>query len=206
MRKLVVTAFVTADGVMQAPGGPDEDRDGGFAHGGWAVPFIGERVLELMLEFTRGAGALLLGRKTYEEFAATWPPADDPFGDVVNGLPKFVASRTLSEVGWRNCTLLRGDAAEAVAELKRGEGGDIQVHGSSELVQTLLAHDLADEFQLLVFPVLTGPGKRLFGDGTTAGGLELTHSERLPRGGLLHRYRRAGGLECGAMGPETGNW
>ncbi|MEV5301315.1 dihydrofolate reductase family protein [Amycolatopsis methanolica] len=94
--------------MMQAPGGPDEDRDGGFAHGGWAVPFTGERVLELTLEFDRGAGALLLGRKTYQEFAAAWPLADDPFVDVVNGLPKFVASRTLTGVGWRNCTLVRG--------------------------------------------------------------------------------------------------
>ncbi|GAB3571476.1 dihydrofolate reductase family protein [Amycolatopsis endophytica] len=206
MRKLVVTAFISADGVMQAPGGPDEDRDGGFGHGGWAVPFVGERVLEVMSEFTRGAGALLLGRRTYEEFAATWPLADDPHGDLMNGLPKYVASRTLGAVGWRNTTLLRGKAAETVAELKRGDGGDIQVHGSSGLIQTLLAHDLADEFQLLVFPVLTGPGKRLFGDGTAAGGLELTHTERLPRGGLLHRYTRAGKLEYGAMGPETGNW
>ncbi|WP_116103766.1 dihydrofolate reductase family protein [Amycolatopsis thermalba] len=206
MRKLVVTAFVSADGVMQAPGGPDEDRDGELAHGGWAVPFIGERVLEVMSAFTAGAGALLLGRKTYEEFAATWPPADDPLGEVMNGLPKFVASRTLTEVTWRNSTLLRGDAAEAVAGLKRGAGGDIQVHGSSDLVQTLLAHDLVDEFQLLVFPVVLGTGKRLFGPGAGPAALELTHSEPLPRGGLLNRYSRGGELRYGAMGPETGNW
>jgi dihydrofolate reductase len=208
MRKLVVGTFVTLDGVMQAPGGADEDREGGFEHGGWAVPHIDQQIIELMTEVTGRAGALLLGRKTYEGFAATWPlaGADDPIGAQMNGLPKYVASRTLDTVSWQGSTLITGDVAKAVGELKQGEGGEIQVHGSGGLIQTLLAHDLVDEFHLLVFPVLLGSGKRLFADGTIPAGLELVDGTTWGTGVFTGTYARRGKVEYGALGPEIGNW
>jgi dihydrofolate reductase len=204
MRRIVVTAFVSVDGVMQAPGGPDEDRDGGFAHGGWAVPHFDDRVGEWMTGTVGRADALLLGRRTYEIFAASWPLADpgDPIGTVLNRIPKHVASRTLDSVAWHNSTLLGDDVPAAVAELKRGSGGEIQVHGSSDLVQTLIRHDLVDEFQVLVFPVLLGSGKRLFGAGTAPAGLRLTRTVSSDTGVVLSRYARAGEVETGAMGAE----
>ncbi|GAA4533341.1 dihydrofolate reductase family protein [Amycolatopsis samaneae] len=207
MRKLRVTSFVTLDGVVQAPGGPDEDREGGFAHGGWAVPRMSQELIGRMTDLLADAGALLLGRRTYDMFAATWPlaGADDPIGARMNALPKYVASRTLERVSWRNSTLLTGDVAEAVAELKRGEGAEIQVHGSGGLLRTLLAHDLVDEFHVLTFPVLVGPGKRLFGTGTVPAGLR--HEGTTVSGGVvISDYVREGAVEYGAMGPETGNW
>jgi dihydrofolate reductase len=208
MRKLMVTTFVSLDGVMQGPGGADEDRDGGFEHGGWAVPHIDQHVIGRMAELTSRAGALLLGRRTYEEFAATWPlaEADDPIGAKLNRMPKYVASRTLDTVAWQGSTLLTGDVAEAVAELKRGDGDEIQVHGSSGLIQTLLAHDLVDELHLLVFPVLLGSGKRLFAEGTAPAGLEMVDGTTFGTGVFAGTYARRGKVEYGAMGPETGNW
>lgn len=206
MRKLLVTTFMSLDGVVQAPGGSDEDPGGGFEHGGWVVPHMDERIIQRMADLTSGAGALLLGRRTYDIFAATWPLADDPIGAKMNSLPKYVASRTLDTVSWQNSTLLTGDVAAAVETLKQGEGGEIQVHGSGELIQTLLRHDLIDEFQLLVFPVLLGSGKRLFGAGTVPAGLELVDATTMRTGVLISRYARAGKVEYGAMGPETGNW
>jgi dihydrofolate reductase len=211
MPKLRVTAFVSLDGVMQAPGGADEDRDGGFTHGGWVVPHADERFIGLMAELVGRAGALLLGRRTYDIFAATWPLAEpgDPIGERMNGLPKYVASRTLdrdSRLSWANSTLLSGDVVAAVRDLKAGDGGEIQVHGSGGLVQTLLRHDLVDEFHVAVFPVLIGSGKRLFGDGTGPAGLRLVDSGALDTGVVTSTYARAGALTYGAMGPETGNW
>jgi dihydrofolate reductase len=208
MRKLMVTAFMSLDGVVQAPGGGDEDREGGFAHGGWAVPFMDQQVIDLMTVLVGRAGGLLIGRRTYDIFAATWPLAEagDPIGSKLNGMPKYVASRTLDAVSWQNSTLLTGDVAEAVAELKRGDGDEIQVHGSGDLIQTLIRHDLVDEFHLLVFPVLVGPGKRLFGDGTVAARLKLADTTAMKTGVVVSTYARDGGLEYGAMGPETGNW
>jgi dihydrofolate reductase len=208
MRTLMVTAFVSLDGVMQAPGGPDEDRDGGFAHGGWAAPHIDQPVLERMTEVVGRAGALLLGRRTYQDFAATWPlaAADDPIGSRMNALPKYVASRTLDAVPWQNSTLLTGDVPAAVAGLKAGEGGEIQVHGSAGLIQTLVEHDLVDEFHLVVVPVLVGSGKRLFGAGTGPAGLRLVDTTTTGSGAVLSTYVRDGKLTYGAVGPETGNW
>jgi dihydrofolate reductase len=208
MRKLLVTTFVSLDGVMQAPGGPDEDRDGGFEHGGWSVPHFDDDLIGRMTELTHRAGALLIGRKTYEIFAANWPLAedDDPIGSKLNSMPKHVASRTLDTVSWQNSTLLVGDVAEAVAKLKEGEGGEIQVHGSSELIQTLIEHDLVDEFHLLVFPVLIGSGKRLFGEGTIPAGLKLTGTTASDTGVVVSTYVREGKVGYGEMGPETGNW
>src|SRR5690606_1774491 len=143
MRKLVVGTFLTLDGVMQAPGGPDEDREGGFEHGGWLVPYFDEEFAQLMTDWTLRAGAFLLGRKTYEMFAGSWPNATDPNDEsavALNTRPKHVASRTLSEVAWNNSSLLEGDIASAVARLKAEDGNEIQVHGSSDLLQTLLNH------------------------------------------------------------------
>jgi dihydrofolate reductase len=205
MTNLMVTTFLSLDGVVQAPGGPDGDRDGGFDHGGWGVPYIDDTVITRMTTLLNAADALLLGRRTYEDFADTWPlAADDPIGTRMNSLPKYVASRTLTEVTW-NATLLTGDTAVAVAKLKAA-GAQIQVHGSGTLVQTLLRADVVDEFHLVTIPVLLGTGKRLFGDGTVPGRFELVTSETAPSGAVLARYARAGDLEYGAMGPETGNW
>ncbi|MEU4702683.1 dihydrofolate reductase family protein [Nonomuraea dietziae] len=208
MRTLMVTTFVSLDGVMQAPGGGDEDRDGGFEHGGWAVPHMDQQLIQRMAALVGRAGALLLGRRTYDTFAATWPlaDADDPIGARMNSLRKYVASRTLESVSWQNSTLLTGDVAKAVGELKQGEGGEIQVHGSGRLIQTLLAHDLVDSFHVLVFPVLLGSGKRLFADGTMPSGLRLVDTAASDTGVLISTYARDGRVEYGAMGPETGNW
>lgn len=206
MRKLMAVTFVSLDGVAQGPGGPDEDREGGFEHGGWAAPFIDDELIGVMRVTVERAGALLLGRRTYEEFAATWPLADDPIGARMNGLPKHVASRTLGRADWRNTTLLEGDAATAVPRLKAGDGGEIQVHGSLGLIRSLLAHGLVDAFQLMICPVLVGSGKRLFGDGTVPATLRPVRTEMTGRGVLVAEYAGAGALEHGAVGPETGNW
>jgi dihydrofolate reductase len=208
MRKLTAVSFVSLDGVMQGPGGPDEDRDGGFEHGGWAVPHFDQATIDLIGMFTERAGALLLGRCTYETFAATWPlaRADDPIGAKLNAMPKYVASRTLDTVSWTNTTLLAGDAVSAVRELKRTSGGEIQVHGSVGLLQTLLEHDLIDEFAVFTFPVVVGSGKRLFGQGAVPGCLRLTATVGFGGGIVASTYVRNGKLEYGAMGPEHGNW
>jgi dihydrofolate reductase len=208
MRKLTAVSFVSLDGVMQGPGGPEEDRDGGFEHGGWAVPHFDQATIDLIGAFTERAGALLLGRRTYETFAATWPltRADDPIGAKLNAMPKYVASRTLDTVSWTNTTLLAGDAVSAVRELRRTSGGEIQVHGSVGLLQTLLEHDLVDEFAVFTFPVVVGSGKRLFGRGAVPGSLRLTATTRFGGGVVASTYVRNGKLEYGAMGPEHGNW
>jgi dihydrofolate reductase len=208
MRNLLVTSFLSVDGVVQGPGGPDEDRDGGFEHGGWVVPHVDGAFAARMVEVTERADALLLGRRTYEIFAASWPlaAADDPIGAKLNAMPKHVASRTMTSLDWQNSALLADDTVDAVRELKAGPGGEIQVHGSGGLVQTLLEHDLVDELHLLVFPVLVGSGKRLFGGGTVPAGLRLVETASTARGVVISRYVRDGTLEQGALGPETGNW
>jgi dihydrofolate reductase len=201
MGELVVGTFVTLDGVMQAPGGPDEDRDGGFVHGGWLVPHFDEEMGAAMDEQMGRAGALLLGRRTYEIFAAHWPrmPDDDPMAARLSALPKHVASRTLDRVDWRNSTLIEGEVEAAVGALKQRDGGGIHVTGSCDLIQTLIAADLVDEYRLWVFPVLLGTGKRLFGSGTAPAGLELTGSRSFATGATLQVYRRAGALEYGSF-------
>jgi len=201
MRKLVVGTFLTLDGVMQAPGGPDEDRDGGFEHGGWSVNYWDELMGQTIVESTLRAGALLLGRKTYQIFAAHWPKVsdDDPVAAKLNSVQKYVASRTLKELSWRNSTLLQGDVAEAVARLKRSAGDEIQVHGSGDLIQTLLAHDLVDELQLWVFPVSVGKGKRLFAGGTLPRALALVDTKISTTGVAIHIYRVAGAIRYGSF-------
>ena len=208
MGRLVVGTFLTLDGVMQAPGGPDEDRDGGFAHGGWLVPFFDDTLVELMTGWATAAGAFLLGRKTYEIFAASWPNSTDPedaIATALNTRPKFVASRTLDTVSWTNSTLLEGDVPEAVAKLKAQVGGEIQVHGSSDLLQTLLRHDLVDALRLWQFPVVLGTGKRLFGEGTIPRSFRLVDTQQTATGAVLHVYERTGELRYGEVevGQET---
>jgi len=208
MRKLVVGTFLSLDGVMQAPGGPNEDRDGGFQHGGWLVPYFDEKFGNIMTEWTIRAGAFLLGRKTYEIFAGSWPKATDPADQIATALntrPKFVASRTLSNVEWHNSFLLKGEVAEEVAKLKAQEGGEIQVHGSGTLLQTLLKHDLVDTLRLWQFPLTIGTGKRLFGQGTIPASFRLVDTQMAATGALLHVYERAGALKYGEVevGQET---
>lgn len=202
MRKLVVGTFVTLDGVMQAPGGPDEDREGGFEHGGWLVPFFDEKFSQIMAEWTKEAGAFLLGRKTYEIFAGSWPKATDPGDEIataLNSRPKFVASRSLSSLEWNNSHLLEGEAAEAVARLKEQDGGEIQLHGSGNLLQTLLRHDLVDTLRIWHFPVVVGKGKRLFGEGTIPASFRLVEAQQTTTGAVLHVYDRAGPLRHGEV-------
>lgn len=200
--KLVVGALLTLDGVMQAPSGPDEDRAGGFEHGGWLVPYWDGTMGEILIDQFAEADALLLGRKTYEIFAEYWPyvdAADDPLATKLNSMPKYVASRTLDEVEWNNSTLLSGDFVEAVKDLKNESGDVVMVQGSTNLIQTLLAHDLVDEFRLWVFPVVVGEGKRLFGDGTIPAALELTNVKTSSTGVQILCYKRAGELEYGSF-------
>jgi dihydrofolate reductase len=208
MRKLVVGTFITLDGVVQAPGGPNEDRDGGFQHGGWLVPYFDEKFGEIMTEWTKRAGAFLLGRKTYEIFAGSWPKSTDPADEnavALNTRPKFVASTTLDRVDWNNSILLKGDVAQAVAKLKAQEGAEIQVHGSGNLIQTLLKNDLVDTLRIWQFPVVLGTGKRLFGDGTIPRSFRLVDTQPNTTGAVLHVYERAGVLKYGEVevGQET---
>ncbi|MFJ6804516.1 dihydrofolate reductase family protein [Streptomyces anulatus] len=192
MGQLVVVNFVSLDGVMQSVLSADEDRDGGFDRGGWVLPYVDEVVERFMSEATAGAGALLLGRRTYEIFAATWPYADmdDPAVAAMNAMPKYVASRTLKELGWANSTLLGTDPMEEINRIKAASGGETVVLGSGELLGSLIEYDLVDEYRLLVFPLLLGSGKRLFADGRSPRRLTLTATRPTPSGVLINTYRR----------------
>ena len=191
MRKLVVGTFLTVDGVMQGPGGPEEDREGGFEHGGWSFNYWDDAMGERSVQSTLRAGALLLGRKTYEIFASHWPHVsdEDPIAAKLNSVPKYVASRTLDEVTWTNSTLIEGDVAEAVARLKEEPGDEIQVTGSGELVQTLMEHDLVDEYRLMVHPIVLGSGKKLFRDRTTTTPMHLVDAKIITSGLIILTYR-----------------
>jgi dihydrofolate reductase len=202
MRKLVVNTFLTLDGIMQAPGGPEEDPSGGFTHGGWSFHYWDEAMGEEMGQFMGKPFDLLLGRKTYEIFAAHWPHSTDPAADALNNATKHVASRTLDGVEWSNSKLIEGDVAEQVAKLKEKDGPEIQVHGSADLIQTLLEHDLVDEFRLWFFPVVLGTGKRLFADGAIPAGLKLVDSKASGTGVLITTYERAGDIEYGSFAME----
>ncbi|MDB4981437.1 MAG: bifunctional deaminase-reductase domain protein, partial [Myxococcales bacterium] len=164
MRKLVVSEFVTLDGVMQAPGGPDEDRDGGFAHGGWTRPYWHDDIGANFVAIMKNVDAMLLGRRTYVTHADAFEPmpAGDMFGDLMNTPAKYVVSKTLTDPKWRNTTVIRGDVVQAVRDLKARPGKDIFTDGSSQLVHTLLANDLVDEVHLLLYPIAVGGGKRVF--------------------------------------------
>jgi dihydrofolate reductase len=201
MPKLVVGTFLTVDGVMQAPGGPDEDREGGFEHGGWSVNYWDDVMGQLIVESTLQGDALLLGRKTYEIFAAHWPNVggDDPIAAKLNSVPKYVASRTLEKVTWNNATLVEGDVAKAVAALKDQAGSEIQVHGSGDLIQTLIEHDLVDEYRLWFFPLVLGNGKRLFAAGAVPAALKLVDTKTSSTGVAIHTYERAGAIQYGSF-------
>jgi dihydrofolate reductase len=200
--QLTVTTFLSVDGVYQGPGGPDEDRSGGFERGGWLVPHFDEATGKFIDEVFQQVDAFLLGRRTYEIFAASWPNATDPNDPVakrLNTLPKYVASSTLSDPQWANTTVLEGDLASAVQQLKERDGRELQVHGSGRLVQFLLANDLVDRLNLLVFPVIVGAGRRLFPDSGIATGLALEDSRTTPSGVAISVYRTGGRPEFGSL-------
>jgi dihydrofolate reductase len=195
MRRVIVDEFMTLDGVVQAPGGADEDTSGGFEHGGWHLPFIDDLAQKWILEGIVGAGGFLLGRRTYEIFAAYWPNAggeEQVIAEPLNTRPKYVASTTLSEpLEWQNSTLLEGDVAEAVAALKQEDGDDVHVIGSTELVQTLIEHDLVDAFRVMIDPLVLGGGKRIFRDDGVRRDLRLVDSQVTTTGAILATYAPA---------------
>ena len=206
MRKLKVSTFVTLDGVMQAPGGPDEDRSGGFTNGGWSVGYWDDRMGQVMGDFMGRPFELLLGRRTYEIFAAHWPHSSEPGADALNSARKHVASRTLKNVEWNNSTLIKNDVPMYVSELKKQSGPDIQVHGSGDLIQTLLRNDLVDEFNLWTFPVVLGSGKRLFaGGGAIPAGLKVVDVTTSSTGVVIATYERAGEIKYGSFALDEPN-
>ena len=205
MSKLVATTFVTVDGVYQAPGGPEEDRSGGFEQGGWLAPHFDEAGGAFMGEVFSRAGSFLLGRKTYEIFAGYWPHVTDesnPVASALNRLPKYVASRSLENAEWEHSTVIR-DVASEVAALKEQPGGELQVHGSGKLIQTLLEHELIDVYNLLIFPVVLGAGKRVFPEGVTPAGLRLTQSRTTEKGVVILSYEYAGKPTYGTVGVDV---
>jgi dihydrofolate reductase len=202
MRRLVVLSFITMDGVMQAPGGPTEDTSGGFSYGGWTVPYFDDFLGKTMAEQMSRPFDLVLGRRTYEIFAAYWPHQDnnkDPTAAKLNKATKYVASRTLSKLEWSNSVLLHGDIAVEVKKLKEQRGPELQVHGSGNLIQTLLKHDLIDELWLKIFPIMLGAGKRLFAEGTIPAAFVLEESRVSPKGVIVTSYRRSGEVKTGSF-------
>ena len=201
MRKLIVQTFLTLDGVMQAPGGPEEDDEGGFTQGGWSVNYWDDQMGEVMTEATSRPFAMVLGRKTYDIMAAYWPTAPEDTGaNVLNDAPKYVASRSPRQLEWSNSVLIEGDAAEGLSALKKEDGPELQVHGSANLIQTLLRNNLVDEYRLWVFPVVVGSGKRLFADGTVPAGLTLADSKVSTTGVVMGTYQPAGEIPIGSFG------
>jgi dihydrofolate reductase len=197
MRKVIVNEFLSLDGVAQAPGAADEDTSGGFAHGGWHLRYFDDLSQKWVLDSIVEAGAFLLGRRTFEIFAAYWPTAPDEEQAIavpLNTRPKYVASRTLADpLEWENSTVVQGDLAEAVAALKGEDGADIHVIGSTQLVQALIEHDLVDEFRLMIDPVLLGGGKRVFRDDAALRGLRLVEGQVTTTGAILATYAPAAG-------------
>jgi dihydrofolate reductase len=188
MPRIVVSEFLTLDGVMQAPGDPNEDRSGGFEHGGWQLAYFDDIFGSTMMEAFAATGGLLLGRLTYQNFAAHWPkqPADDPLAGLMNGLQKYVVSTSLTEpLAWQNSRLIKADVPGAVAKLRKEPGKEIQVIGSGELVQTLIRHDLVDSYRLMIHPLVLGTGKRLFRDGTPLMKFRLAETKPTTTGVLI---------------------
>ena len=199
MRKLVVTTFLTLDGVMQAPGGPEEDQSDSFEYGGWSVNYWDDAMGQFMSGVMGKPFDLVLGRKTYEIFAGFWPTApEEAGGKPLNDATKYVCSRTLKTLEWGPSELIE-DAAEGVAALKNGDGPELQVHGSSNLIQTLLQHNLVDQFHVWTFPVVVGPGKRLFAEGTAPGGLKLVDTTISTTGVVIGTYEPAGEIPIGSF-------
>jgi dihydrofolate reductase len=203
MRKVIVSTFLTLDGVMQAPGGPGEDDDGGFALGGWSVNYWDDMMGQVMGEAMGEPFDLLLGRRTYDIFAAFWPNAPEEAGaKPLNDATKYVASRSRPTLTWDRSVLVEGDAAEGVAALKAGDGPELQVHGSGNLIQTLFRNNLVDEFRLWVFPLVIGSGKRLFADGTIPSALRLVDSKVSTTGVVIGTYEPAGEIVTGSFAPD----
>jgi dihydrofolate reductase len=199
--RLTLHTFVTLDGVLQAPGGPQEDTDGGFEHGGWSFPYGDQDFGTAMTGWFENADAFLLGRKTYEIFSGHWPHVTDegdPIASKLNTLPKYVASTTLGSVSWHNSSLLGGDVVAEVAKLKERPGNELQVHGSGALAHTLIDADLIDEYRLLYFPVHLGTGKKLFRDGAKAASLRLLDATTTSTGVIIARYEPAGPVRYGS--------
>jgi dihydrofolate reductase len=200
MRKLSVLSFVTLDGVMQAPGAPEEDRSGGFTHGGWAAGYWDDFLGGVMIDQLSAPFELLLGRKTYEIFAAYWPRQEEgPIAKALNSARKYVASTTLKKLDWANSILISADVPLQVGELKQQSGPEIQVHGSGNLIQTLVSNDLVDEFLLKIFPITLGEGKRLFSEGAIPLGFRLSGVKTSPKGVIVADYVRAGRVRMGSF-------
>jgi dihydrofolate reductase len=215
MRKVIVAAFVSLDGVMQAPGGPEEDPTGGFKYGGWTVPYWDDAIEAAIDEGFSKPFDLLLGRRTYDIFAAHWPHVDtDPgsstfdrlnaeIAERFNSITKYVATHRPDTLTWQNSQSLGNDVAAAVRELKKQDRPNLLVQGSTELIQILLTHDLVDEIQLLIYPLVLGKGKRVFGSGAIPAAFKLTKSATSPSGALIGTYERAGDIKTGSFALET---
>ena len=198
MRKLIVLSFITLDGVMQAPGGPGEDDSGGFKYGGWSVGYFDDFLGNVMSEQMGHPFDLLLGRKTYDIFAAYWPQVKDETGAGINRAKKYVVSHRPVNLDWKTTVPINGDVAGKINQLKKEDGPEIQVHGSGNLIQTLLKNDLVDEFWLKTFPVALGSGKRLFAEGTMPAGFTLKESRTSPTGVIVSSYAPAGDVKIGS--------
>jgi dihydrofolate reductase len=200
LRRLIVTTFVTLDGVMQAPGGPGEDDEGGFVYGGWSVNYWDDLMGQVMTEATSKPFAMVLGRRTYDIMAAYWPTAPEETGaKTFNDATKYVASRSPRTLEWSNSVQIEGDAADGLRRLKNEDGPELQVHGSANLIQSLLRQNLIDEFRLWVFPVVVGSGKRLFADGTVPAGLKLVDTKVSTTGVVIGTYEPAGEIPIGSF-------
>ena len=198
MRRIIVLTFVTLDGVMQAPGGPQEYTDGGFNYGGWVAPHFDERLQGIMQEQMTRPLDVLLGRKTYEIFASYWPDHESEWPGI-NSVTRYVVSSTRTKPLWDNTVFVNDDAVEELRSLKQQDGPDLQVHGSSQLLQTLFKHDVVDALWLKIFPITLGTGKRLFGEGIMPAAFKLTHSEATPGGVIIVSYERAGEVMTGSF-------
>lgn len=201
MRKLIVAEHISLDGVVQAPGGPEEDRSGDFRLGGWTVPYADEAIGQELQDMFSQPFELLLGRRTYEIWAAYWPHvrAGHAIGDLFNSVPKHVATHRSDTLEWQNSHALKGDLVDAIRALKRQDGANLLTWGSGDMVHQLLAAGLVDELRLMIYPVVIGRGKRLFGDNARPSAFTLTHSTRTPGGVLLNRYARSGEVHTGAF-------
>ncbi len=203
MRKVIVLSFITLDGVMQGPGGPEEDTSGDFNFGGWSVGYFDDFVGNAMVEQMGHPFDLLLGRNTYEIFASYWPKVTDESGRGINSATKYVVSHRPVNIDWKTTILIDGDVVEKIKKLKTESGPELQVHGSGDLIQTLMKHDLVDELWLKTFPVALGTGKRLFADGTIPVGFTLLESAISPSGVVIASYARAGAVKLGSFAPPT---
>jgi dihydrofolate reductase len=204
MRKLIAITQITLDGVMQSPGGPEEDPRNGFTHGGWAMPFVDDVLSQAIGETIAGEFDMLLGRRTYEIFAAYWPNhGDNPIGKAFNKATKYVVTRSLDRFDWENSQPIGGDLVDEVCRLKASDGPALHIWGSSELLQTLIAADLVDEYHIWVFPLVVGEGKRLFENGVPPRGLALVETRSTPKGVLINTYRPAGPVKPGSLALDT---